>query len=831
MASIWKRSPVKVGAQLLRFQRWCPDFSIHEKPVKKNLVWVRFPDLPLEYWHEKVLLKMAKAAGRPVALDHHTKTLMYGNSARVLVEMDAGSARPEEIQVERQQPGTANLFWFEQKVLYKDSMGQCGFCKKVGHVLSDCKEKKIEDSRARRMEPNQGVPGAIYVNDSPRGTVVPSTFSSSCRSQQGDARDAGEDGATLHGSREEALGVAEPTMEERGNDREDSPILESSLNMASGGVQTPREDMMPPSRRHSPLGSNVDSLSKNNRNSSQHEIPNFEIANRADTHPNLWIMWKQGLRNPLISSISEQHLSVQVEWNGRMLNVSMVHAKCLRVERRSLWMDLVSGGSGAPRMIIGDFNATLYDHDRRGPGRFFVGAASEFAAMVDALALIQIPSAGRKFTWTNNRRRGNVVAVLDRTFVNEEWMKIFDDCIQKVLIRVASDHASLMACSKLKALKPIIRSWSREAFPNLDQEVITSKAELENIQRSIEKEGLTEQLFDQEADANTKYWKAMENQEKLWLQKSRVRWLKEGDRILQDLDQEMLDAIPFEEEIKRAVWDLNPYSSPGPDGFTGAFFRKCWDIIHDDVYRAVKGFFSSGSLSEGKLSQTNISLASELENLMGQTSRGGGLGLKVDIKKAFDTISKDFLFQVLRQFGFSEKMIGWIHTLLQSAKISVLLNGGPVVFFEVSRGVRQGDPISPILFIIAKEVLCRGVSDLAAKSQIKPLSSPHGADVPTHLLFADDVFIFMNASKRYVRNLKSFLTIYQKCSGQFFNLEKSKLFLGKIPSVRKQWIAEELDIPCYNFPTKYLGVEIFQGRVKRDPLLPVMDKIKAKLAG
>ncbi|XP_042477770.1 uncharacterized protein LOC122059150 [Macadamia integrifolia] len=421
---------------------------------------------------------------------------------------------------------------------------------------------------------------------------------------------------------------------------------------------------------------------------------------RVDAHPNLWIMWKQGLRKPLISSMSEQKLSIQVEWNDRMLNVSMVHAKCLRAERRSLWMDIVFDDSGAPRMIIGDFNATLYDHERRGPGSFSLGAAYEFAAMVDALALIQIPSSGRKFTWTNNRRRGNVAAVLDRTFVNEEWMKIFDDCIQKVLICVASDHAPLMACSvssikpkncpfrlnsfwmdhhqfldlikevwhnnfsgsspfilaqKLKALKLVIKSWSREAFPNLDQEVITSKAKLENIQRSIEEDGLTEQLFDQEVDAKTKYWKAMENQEKLWLQKSRVRWLKEGDRcsrffhvmtrikrskntircittedgvdisardqmgsylaeyyetfhkkvdledhpqifnciprILQNSDQVMLDAIPSEEEIKRAVWDLDPDISLGPDGFTGAFFRKCWDIIHDDVYRAVKGFF------------------------------------------------------------------------------------------------------------------------------------------------------------------------------------------------------------------------------------------------
>ncbi|XP_042521277.1 uncharacterized protein LOC122094739 [Macadamia integrifolia] len=105
MASIWRRGSTKLGGQYVRFQRWCPDFNIHEKPVNKALIWVRFPELPLEYWHEKVLLTMAKVVGRPVELDQRTKQVLYGNFTRVLVEINVQSERLEEIQVERKHPG------------------------------------------------------------------------------------------------------------------------------------------------------------------------------------------------------------------------------------------------------------------------------------------------------------------------------------------------------------------------------------------------------------------------------------------------------------------------------------------------------------------------------------------------------------------------------------------------------------------------------------------------------------------------------------------------------------------------------------------------------
>ncbi|XP_042484797.1 uncharacterized protein LOC122065041 [Macadamia integrifolia] len=220
MVTIWRRSPVKVRGQLVRFQHWHPDFNIHEKPINKVLVWVRFPELPLEYWHEKVLLTMAKAAGRPLALDQCMKNVMYGNYAKVLVEMEIGGLRPEEIQVERKQLGTENLFWFKQKLFYEDAMGQCGYCKKVGHIIGDCREKKIAESKAACHANDGGIPGANYVDEPPRDSVAPATLSSTQRLQQ-----YGRAGI-IHGGGSASHGGGATAHREDENQMENIPIME-----------------------------------------------------------------------------------------------------------------------------------------------------------------------------------------------------------------------------------------------------------------------------------------------------------------------------------------------------------------------------------------------------------------------------------------------------------------------------------------------------------------------------------------------------------------------------------------------------------------------------
>ncbi|XP_042486602.1 uncharacterized protein LOC122066841 [Macadamia integrifolia] len=522
--------------------------------------------------------------------------------------------------------------------------------------------------------------------------------------------------------------------------------------------------------------------------------PDFIHNERLGGVSNLWLIWRRGVAKPVVLSSSEQQIFVSVQWAQEIFILSVVHAKCLRAARRELWTDL-----------------------------------------------------GRKFTWTNNRRRGHVSAVLDRSFCNEAWISYFQECHQFVLQRVASDHTPILVVSegserpkncpfrfqrfwadhegylnavksswvndipgspmmvmaqKLKRLKLFLRSWAKENFPNFNLEMMEAKKCMEEIQTEIDRDGINDSIYAKEADAKTRYLKALQNYEKLWAEKSRSRWRNQGDRcskffhisvkirrmknsikslrmvdgtlisdrvqikeyvagyyehfhkgtpltnhmdllqcipnVLEEWDRGRLDGIPSDSEIKHAVWDLDPDSAPGPDGFPGAFYKSCWDIISSDLCNAIRWFFRTGFMPYG--------------------------------------INNYFL-------------------ILVSARISVLFNGGPVGFFGVEKGLRQGDPISPMLFIIAEEVLCRGLSELLANNSIKALSGPRGAIIPTHILFADDVFIFSNAS------------------------------------IRKQAIAEELGISTCNFPTRYLGVEIFKGRLKKESLIPILDKVKGRLAG
>ncbi|XP_042475236.1 uncharacterized protein LOC122057231 [Macadamia integrifolia] len=495
----------------------------------------------------------------------------------------------------------------------------------------------------------------------------------------------------------------------------------------------------------------------------------FIHNSRLDKVPNLWVVWKNSLARPVVVQSSEQMISVSMQWNGQQVVVSMIHASCFRAERRNLWVEMgIVAALSFPWVALGDFNATLYSHEKRGPGRFNVGAAAEFQAMVDACDLISSPSQGSNFTWTNNRCRGHVAARLDRSFFNAQWLEVFGDCGQKVLHRSISDHAPILfslaaipkprnapfrlhrfwmeeesfvdlvrdvwsrevrggpigrLAYKLRAVKSALKGWARQTFPNLDVALKDATAEVEEVQRTIDQIGMSDELYAREAEAKTKLLKAVEMHEKLWAEKARCNWAKLGDRnskffhlsvkvIPNEMNREdssILEAIPAREEIKKVVWGLDPDSSPGPDGFPGAFFKQCWEIVGDDFCGVVIAFFRGGKLpngimakrlscllprlvsdeqgafQKGKIISSNIGLASELANLLHTSVRGGGMGIKIDVQKAYDTLSWDFLFAVLKKFGFSDVWLAWIHEILVSSRISVLLNGGPVGFFGVEK--------------------------------------------------------------------------------------------------------------------------------------------------
>jgi len=139
-------------------------------------------------------------------------------------------------------------------------------------------------------------------------------------------------------------------------------------------------------------------------------------------------------------------------------------------------------------------------------------------------------------------------------------------------------------------------------------------------------------------------------------------------------------------------------------------------------------------------------ITSGVVNVLHKKTFGGNLALKIDMAKAFDTLDWSFLLKVLNSFGFNDLFCSWIKTIIESAKMSIVINGKLHGFFSCSRGVRQRDPLSPLLFCLAEEVLSRALTKLVREGNLKLIHGSRNNPAPSHILYADDIMVFCKGS-------------------------------------------------------------------------------------
>jgi hypothetical protein len=210
----------------------------------------------------------------------------------------------------------------------------------------------------------------------------------------------------------------------------------------------------------------------------------------------------------------------------------------------------------------------------------------------------------------------------------------------------------------------------------------------------------------------------------------------------------------------------------------------------------------------------------------------GVMALKLDMSKAYDMIEWKFVDKVLSSMGYPPKFVTLVMRCVSTVSYQVLINGQPSSSFFPHRGLRQGDPLSPYLFVLCADVLSGLIQKEVAANNIHGIKIARSAPQISHLFFADDSLLLSRASQAEARTIMSILARYQSASGQVVNLEKSEAsFSRNVPNEDKNAICDLMRVKAMEAQSRYLGFPIPFGRSKKVIFAGVMDRIWKKLKG
>ena len=235
------------------------------------------------------------------------------------------------------------------------------------------------------------------------------------------------------------------------------------------------------------------------------------------------------------------------------------------------------------------------------------------------------------------------------------------------------------------------------------------------------------------------------------------------------------------EECVKSLNSFEPNKSPGNDGLTVEFYKFFWNIVGELLVASLNYSYDVGELSNSQKKAIIILLHGKKDKDKRHISNWRPISLiNVDVKigskaiakrLAFDSVSREFLFRTPSAARFSSSFIQWVHTFYNNIYSCVSNNGFATAHFDIQRGVRQGDPLSPYLFIIVLETLA---STIRSDNDIRGIMVD-GQEIKLGL-FADDLPWFLKNDKALKKFLELVL-LFGKCSGLVINHNKSEILL------------------------------------------------------
>ncbi|KAF3777918.1 retrotransposable element ORF2 protein [Nymphaea thermarum] len=334
-------------------------------------------------------------------------------------------------------------------------------------------------------------------------------------------------------------------------------------------------------------------------------------------------------------------------------------------------------------------------------------------------------------------------------------------------------------------------------------------------------------------------------------------------------------------EIKRAVFSSKADSAPGPDGFPAFFFQRYWHIVGGDVTKAIKGFFetgrlvkkinrsilvlipkhqgicspqdlrpialcnslykfitkiicsrlrpilariiadSQGAFTKGRKLQDQVAMAHEVISSM-STHYAPSVCCQLDLSKAYDRVNWAFLRNSLLSLGFHDTWVARIMTCVSTASIAISVNGVVGQYFNSSRGLRQGDPMSPLLFIAIMECLHRRILRSVNTNKLCGPTLPRIGKASVELFFADDIIFFLPLKSEFLQELKSIMADFEIKAGMRVNDAKSRMVTFNAQEDLSNLVAASTGLKTathYDFDANRLAMEVFPSSY------PVVDRL------
>lgn len=351
--------------------------------------------------------------------------------------------------------------------------------------------------------------------------------------------------------------------------------------------------------------------------------------------------------------------------------------------------------------------------------------------------------------------------------------------------------------------------------------------------------------------------------------------------------------IPSDGEIWSALKAMKPYKAPSFDGLHVGFFQRFWLIVGESVKFELKNIFLNekvleylnqtlivlipkilgpetvghyrpislcntvykivskilvnrirpllpdlifpmqSAFLEGRRSFDNVIIAQELiYSLKNRKSKDGFMVVKIDLEKAYDRLEWSFIKMVHEHFNFPRNIINLIMSCVTITSASILFNGGKLSSFQPSRGIKQGDPLSPFLFLLCIEFLVAQITTMCEERRWDKIKTSKNGPGFSHIFFADNPILFAKANSKNCDAIMEVLNNFCDIAGQKVNRGNSRIFFSSnVSRRRKRQLCRKMGIEATKNLGRYLGFPLLNQGRNGNAFNFVMERIQSKLAG